>query len=128
MKNYPWDLFYDILSILMHKLTLKKEVLVNSLEVVQVIVFDINCEIFFTNLHELFCQFLSWTNWVNSGKFMDNCWIWCQVMADMKNVYNNLMIINLYFAKLKYDFMLGKFVSQNGKKYVIHFAVNLVNF
>ena len=126
MKNYPWDLFYDILSILMHKLMLKKEV--NSLKVVQVIVFDINCEIFFTNLHELFCQFLSWTNWVNSGKFMDNCWIWCQVMADMKNVYNNLMIINLYFAKLKYDFMLGKFVSQNGKKYVIHFAVNLVNF
>ena len=36
--------------------------------------------------------------------------------------------ILLYFAKLKYDFMLGKFVSQNSKKYVIHFAVNLVNF
>ena len=49
-------------------------------------------------------------------------------MADMKKVYDNLIIINLYFAKLKYDFMLGKFVSQNGKKYVIHFAVNLVNF
>ena len=26
--------------------------------------------------------------WVNSGKFMDNCWISCQVMADMKKVYN----------------------------------------
>ena len=22
---------------------------------------------FYTNLHELFCQFISWTNWVNSG-------------------------------------------------------------
>ena len=30
---------------------------------------------FITNLDELFCQFISWTNWVNSGKFMDNCWI-----------------------------------------------------
>ena len=28
---------------------------------------------FYTNLHELFCPFISWTNWVNSGKFMDNC-------------------------------------------------------
>ena len=49
----------------------------------QVILFEIDCAIFYTNLHELFCQFRSWTNWVNSGKFMDNCWIWCQVMADM---------------------------------------------
>ena len=24
---------------------------------------------------KLFCQFISWTKWVNSGKFMDNCWI-----------------------------------------------------
>ena len=52
--------------------------------------------IVYTNLHELFCQFISWTNWVNSGKFMDNCWISCQVMADMKKVYDNLIIINLY--------------------------------
>ena len=53
---------------------------------------------FYTNLHELFRQFISRTNWVNSGKFMDNCWISCQVMADMKNVYLNLIIINLDFS------------------------------
>ena len=35
----------------------------------QVILFEIICAIFYTNLHELFCQFISWTNWVNSGKF-----------------------------------------------------------
>ena len=62
----------------------------------QVILFEIDCAIFYTNLHELFCQFISWTNWVNSGRFMDNCWISCQVMADMKKAYNNLIIINLY--------------------------------
>ena len=49
---------------------------------------------FFTQIY-MNC-FVSWTNWVNSGKFMDNCWISCQVMADMKKVYNNLIIINLY--------------------------------
>ena len=63
---------------------------------IQVILFEIDCAIFYTNLHELFCQFISWTNWVNSGKFMDNCWISCQVMADMKKVYDDLIIINLY--------------------------------
>ena len=56
----------------------------------------IDCAIFYTNLlHELFCQFISWTNWVNSGKFMDNCWISCQVMTDMKKVYDDLIIFNL---------------------------------
>ena len=45
--------------------------------------------------HELFCQFISWINWVNSGKFIDNCWISCQVMADMKKVCNDLIINNL---------------------------------
>ena len=63
---------------------------------VQVILFEIDWAVFYTNLHESFCQFLSWTNWVNSGKFMDNCWISCQVMADMKKVYADLIIINLY--------------------------------
>ena len=48
---------------------------------VQVITLEIDCAIFYTNLHELFCHFISWTNWVNSGKFMENCWISCQVMA-----------------------------------------------
>ena len=61
--------------------------------VLQVILFEIN---FYTNLHELFGQFISWTIWVNSGKFMDNCWISCQAMADMKKVYDDLIIINLY--------------------------------
>ena len=51
---------------------------------------------FYINSHELFCQFISWTNWVNSGKFMDSCWISCQVMADMKKVFDDLIINNLY--------------------------------
>ena len=62
--------------------------------VLQVILFEIN---FYTNLHELFGQFISWTIWVNSGKFMDNCWISCQAMADMKKVHDDLIIINLYW-------------------------------
>ena len=48
--------------------------------VIQVILFEIECTIFYTNLHELFCQFISL---VNSGKFMDNCRITRQAMADM---------------------------------------------
>ena len=52
-------------------------------------------QFFYTNLHELFCQFISWTNWVNSGKFLDNSWISCQVMADMEKLYDDLIIINL---------------------------------
>ena len=43
-----------------------------------------------------FFQFISWTNWVNSGKSMDSCWISCQVMAEMKKVYDDLIIIRLY--------------------------------
>ena len=50
---------------------------------VQIILFEIDWAIFYTNLHELFCQFISWTNWVNSGKFMDNYWITRQLMADI---------------------------------------------
>ena len=46
----------------------------------------------YTNLHELLCQFISWTNWVNSGKFMENCWRSCQVMADMKKDYDDLSV------------------------------------
>ena len=49
--------------------------------------------------HKLFCQFISWTNWVNSLKFMVNCWVSCQVMADMKDNYNNLKIIHLYVGE-----------------------------
>ena len=56
---------------------------------VQVILFEIDCAIFYTNLHKLFCQLISWTNWVNFGKFMDNCWISCKVMADMENIYDH---------------------------------------
>ena len=28
---------------------------------------------------------------------MDNCWISCQVIADMKKVYDEFTIINLYY-------------------------------
>ena len=59
----------------------------------QVNLFEIDCAIFYTDLHELFCQFISWTNWVNSGKFMDNCLISSHVMADMKKVYDDIMVI-----------------------------------
>ena len=68
-------------------------------KLLQVILFEIDCAIFYTNLHELFCQFICWTNWVNSGKFMDNCWISCQVMADTENFYDDLIIINLYKSR-----------------------------
>ena len=50
-------------------------------------------------VHELFCQFISWKNWVTSGKFMDNCCISCQVMADMEIFYNDLININLYWLQ-----------------------------
>ena len=49
----------------------------------------------YTNLHELLCQFISWTNWVNSGNFMDICRISCQVMADMEKFYDDPISINL---------------------------------
>ena len=29
---------------------------------------------------------------------MDDCWISCQIMADMKKVYDDLIIINLYLS------------------------------
>ena len=57
--------------------------------------FEIDCAIFYTNLLGLFCQFISWANWVNSGKFMDNCWISSQSMADMESFYDDLIVINL---------------------------------
>ena len=34
---------------------------------------------------------------------MDNCWISCQVMADLKIIYDDLIIINLYLASLSTD-------------------------
>ena len=63
---------------------------------------------FYTNLHELFCHFISWADWVNSGKFMNNCWTSCQVMADMKKVYDDLIIINLYTASNIFHFVSFK--------------------
>ena len=41
------------------------------------------------------CQFISWSKG-KIGKFMDNSWISCQVMADVKKVYDDLININLY--------------------------------
>ena len=63
-----------------------KKIKIGRKALIQVILFEIDCTIFDTNLNELFCQFISWTNWVNSGKFMETeyCWISCQVMADME--------------------------------------------
>ena len=81
----------------------------NNNNYLQVILFEIDCAIFYTNLHELFCQFISWTNWVNSGKFLDNCWISCQAMADMKKVYDNLKIISLHYHS-PLSFLLFKIV------------------
>ena len=81
-------------------LTLRDQMLVQMFQkylvTLQVILFEIDCAIFYTNLQELFFQFISWTNFVNSGKFMNNWWISCQVMADMKKIYDDLIIINLY--------------------------------
>ena len=78
-----------------------------------------NTYFFYTNLHELFCQFISWTNWVNPGKFMDNCWISCQVMDDMEKLYKDLIIINLYlhfFCVTKYHSTLWKHQRQISRK------------
>ena len=42
---------------------------------VQVILFGDWLRNFLQNLHELFCQFISWTNRVDSGKSLDNWWM-----------------------------------------------------
>ena len=34
---------------------------------------------------------------------MDNVWILCQVMADMKKVYDDLIIINLYEKSMDWN-------------------------
>ena len=78
----------------------EKPFTVCKLKSLQVILFGTNCAFFYINLHELFGQFISWTNWVNSGKFMDNSWISCQVKADKKKVYDDHIIINLYVKQL----------------------------
>ena len=57
----------------------------DGLDCVQVILFEIDCAIFNTNFHELFCQFISWTKFGNFGKCLDNFWISCQVTADKEN-------------------------------------------
>ena len=46
--------------------------------------------------------FISWTNWVNSSKFMDNCRISCQVMADLAIFSYDLIFINLYWISFFY--------------------------
>ena len=38
---------------------------------IQVILSEIDYTIFYTNLHELFCQFISWTHLVNFGKLLN---------------------------------------------------------
>ena len=64
-------------------------------------------------------------NWVNSGKFMGNCWISCQVMPDMENFYDDLIIINLY-EKLD----RGKWMQLNWLYHtnILHTFSGLVSF
>ena len=65
--------------------------------ILQVILFEIGCVIFYTNLHELFFS----VHKVNKlGKILVNC----QVMADMKKVYDDLIIIYLYVHTFLPDF------------------------
>ena len=49
---------------------------------------------------------------------MDNCWISCQVMADMKKVYDDLIIINLYLKQSQ---------NKKGRKFVSS-APKMVSF
>ena len=70
-KSYDWISFYQRFFLLFLQVTL----------------FEIDCAIFYTNLHGLFCQFISGTIWVNSGKFIDNCWISCQVRELSQNTF-----------------------------------------
>jgi hypothetical protein len=105
VTNEPLLSCHELDIHLLHHLGLAKLTapeIMTTIKLLQVILFEIDCVIFYTNLHELFRQFISWINWVNSGKFMDNCWIQCQVMANMKKVYDDLIIINLY-ASCKID-------------------------
>ena len=59
---------------------------------IQVILFEVDCAIFYANLHELFGQFISWTYWVNLwiiAEYHVKLWlIW-------KKVYDDLIIITL---------------------------------
>ena len=68
-------MLYILYSVTQYSQTLPKYSFQINLLSLQVILFEIDCVIFCMNRHELFCQFISWTNWVNSGKFMDNCWM-----------------------------------------------------
>ena len=67
---------------------------------IQVILFEIDWPIFYTNLHELFCQCISWTNWVNSGKFMNNCWMssygWHENSLRRSHNYQSVRCMLLY--------------------------------
>ena len=86
-------MLYILYSVTQCSQTLPKYSFQINLLSLQVILFEIDCVIFCMNRHELFCQFISWTNWVNFSKFRDNCWIPCQIMADMKKVYGHSIII-----------------------------------
>ena len=52
---------------------------------------------------------------------MDNCRISCQVMADMKKIYNDLTIINLYDPSI-----LKKLRSGNGNTVCIYRPMTFV--
>ena len=85
--------------------------------------FKIDCAIFYTNLHELCFQFISWTNQVNAGKFMDNCWISCEVMANMKKVWDDLIIINLYISSVIRPWCTTTYAEGSGAEKFINFCL-----
>ena len=55
---------------------------------------------------------------------MNNSWIACEVMADMKKVYEDLIIINLYQATISiFPYLLGTYLLlileiKSGVKYI----------
>ena len=61
----------------------------------QVILFEIDCAIFYTNLHELFCQFTSWTNWVNSV-------CTCNCLKDVQFMGFSIWKVELFFLSNLY--------------------------
>ena len=91
-NNTKWQNALKLTKVCLFNCTFKCIV---SISTIQVIILRLIAQFFYTNLHMLFCQFINWTNWVNSGEFMDNCFISCHDMAEMKKVYNDLLITNM---------------------------------
>ena len=63
-------------------------------ELVQVILFRSILHFFYTNLHKLFSQLMSWTNWVNLVNLWKIAEYHVQLWVIWKKKYDDLMIIN----------------------------------